>query len=87
MVFNNSKLKENETEIFEYSSFIVRGTHADEPHCILRSRLWNTRGLNATNISFDLLPNRSERIGFHAGIFADLPVLPDFFDSTQVSYP
>ena len=44
-------------------------------------------GLNATNISFDLLPNRSERIGFHAGIFADLPVLPDFFSiQPEVSY-
>lgn len=44
-------------------------------------------GLNVTNISFDLLPNRSERIGFHAGIFADLPVLPDFISiQPEVSY-
>lgn len=44
-------------------------------------------GLNATNISFDLLPNRSERIGFHAGIFADLPISPDFMSiQPEVSY-
>ena len=35
-------------------------------------------GLNVSNISFDNLPNRSERFGFHAGIFADVPVIPDF---------
>lgn len=44
-------------------------------------------GLNATNISFDLLPNRSERIGFHAGFFADLPVVADFISvQPEVSY-
>lgn len=44
-------------------------------------------GLNATNISFDMLPNRSERIGFHAGVFADLPVVTDFISlQPEVSY-
>ena len=35
-------------------------------------------GLNVSNISFDNLPNKSERFGFHAGVFANLPVVPDF---------
>jgi hypothetical protein len=44
-------------------------------------------GLNASNISFDLLPDRSERIGYHAGIFADIPVLPDFLSlQPELSY-
>lgn len=44
-------------------------------------------GLNATNISFDLLPDRSERIGYHVGIFADMPVLPDFLSlQPELSY-
>lgn len=44
-------------------------------------------GLNASNISFDLLPARGERIGFHAGIFADLPVLPGFLSlQPELSY-
>jgi len=44
-------------------------------------------GLNATNISFDLLPDRSERIGFHAGFFADISVLDNFISiQPEVSY-
>jgi hypothetical protein len=44
-------------------------------------------GLNATNISFDLLPDRSERIGYHVGFFADVPVLPDFLSvQPELSY-
>lgn len=35
-------------------------------------------GLNVTNITLDNLPNKSERFGFHAGIFAHLPVVADF---------
>jgi hypothetical protein len=35
-------------------------------------------GLNAANISFNKLPNKSERFGFHVGVFADIPVMPNF---------
>lgn len=35
-------------------------------------------GLNASNISSDKLPSKSERFGFHAGVFADVPVSPNF---------
>jgi Outer membrane protein beta-barrel domain len=35
-------------------------------------------GLNATNISFEKLPNKSERFGYHIGVFSDVPVMPDF---------
>ncbi|HOY20702.1 MAG TPA: porin family protein [Haliscomenobacter sp.] len=44
-------------------------------------------GLNATNISFDNLDNRSERLGWHAGVFADLPILPEFISiQPELSY-
>ncbi|MBK6998133.1 MAG: PorT family protein [Lewinellaceae bacterium] len=44
-------------------------------------------GLNASNVSFDELPNRSERFGFHLGVFADVPVLPDFMSlQPELSY-
>ncbi len=35
-------------------------------------------GLNATNVSFEKLPSKSERYGFHAGVFADIPITTDF---------
>lgn len=44
-------------------------------------------GLNVSNISFDNLPNKSERFGFHVGVFADLPVVPDFISvQPELSY-
>jgi hypothetical protein len=44
-------------------------------------------GLNATNISFKNLPERSERLGFHAGVFADVPVVSDFLSiQPELSY-
>lgn len=44
-------------------------------------------GLNVTNISFDNLPNRGERLGFHIGVFADLPLIPDFISvQPELSY-
>lgn len=35
-------------------------------------------GLNATNISFKNLPERSNQYGFHFGAFLDLPLVPKF---------
>jgi Outer membrane protein beta-barrel domain len=35
-------------------------------------------GLNATNVSFEKLPSKSERYGFHVGLFADIPIKEDF---------
>lgn len=44
-------------------------------------------GLNVTNITLDNLPNKSERFGFHAGIFANLPVVADFMSlQPELSY-
>jgi hypothetical protein len=44
-------------------------------------------GLNASNISFDNLDNRSERLGWHAGIFANLPIASDFISiQPELSY-
>lgn len=44
-------------------------------------------GLNVTNITLDNLPNKSERFGFHAGIFANLPVVVDFISlQPELSY-
>ena len=44
-------------------------------------------GLNASNISFDNLGNRSERYGFHLGIFTEVPLVPDFMTlQPELSY-
>lgn len=44
-------------------------------------------GLNASNVSFSSLPDRSERFGYHVGIFADVPVLPKFMSlQPEVSF-
>lgn len=44
-------------------------------------------GLNASNISFDKLSERGERIGYHVGVFADVPVVPNFFSlQPELSY-
>ncbi len=52
-----------------------------------QSRVGIRAGLNATNISYDNLPNRSERFGYHAGIFADVPVIADFMSvQPELSY-
>jgi Outer membrane protein beta-barrel domain len=36
-------------------------------------------GLNATNISFKNLPERSEQYGYHIGMFLDIGIVPAFF--------
>ena len=52
-----------------------------------QSRFGIRGGLNASNISYDKLPNKSERFGFHLGIFTDLPVVPDFMSiQPELSY-
>lgn len=44
-------------------------------------------GLNASNISVKNLPNKSERFGYYAGVFADIPVMPDFMSvQPELSY-
>lgn len=44
-------------------------------------------GLNASNISFDNLGNRSERYGFHLGIFTEVGLVPDFMTlQPELSY-
>lgn len=44
-------------------------------------------GLNASNVSFPNLPEKSERFGFHVGAFADVPVSPNFMSiQPELSY-
>ncbi len=44
-------------------------------------------GLNATNMSFTSLPSKSEKFGFHAGVFAEVPIVTDFMTlQPEVSY-
>ncbi len=44
-------------------------------------------GLNASNVSFKNLPDKGEKFGYHVGVFADVPVLPDFMSiQPEVSY-
>ena len=44
-------------------------------------------GLNASNISFTNLPDRTERFGFHVGGFADVPLVPNFMSiQPELSY-
>jgi hypothetical protein len=44
-------------------------------------------GLNASNISFDNLPERSEKYGYHLGMFLEVPVVPAFFSiQPEVSF-
>jgi hypothetical protein len=44
-------------------------------------------GLNATNVSFEKLPSKSERYGFHLGVFADIPITTDFLSvQPEVSF-
>ena len=43
-----------------------------------QTRLGIRGGLNATNISFENLPDKGERFGYHLGVFADVPVISDF---------
>lgn len=44
-------------------------------------------GLNVSNIAFENLPDRRERFGFHAGVFADVPVAPEFLSlQPELSY-
>jgi Outer membrane protein beta-barrel domain len=44
-------------------------------------------GLNATTVTFDNLANKSERYGFHLGVFIDVPVINNFISLVpEVSY-
>jgi Outer membrane protein beta-barrel domain len=44
-------------------------------------------GLNASTISLKDLPNKSERFGFHVGVFASIPVSTDFMSiQPELSY-
>ena len=44
-------------------------------------------GLNVSNVSFENLPNKSERFGYHIGAFAELPIVADFMSiQPELSY-
>lgn len=44
-------------------------------------------GLNASNVAFGELPDRRERFGLHAGVFADVPVVSTFMSiQPELSY-
>lgn len=52
-----------------------------------QSRFGIRGGLNASNVSLDGLPNRSERFGYHLGVFADVPIITDFMSlQPELSY-
>jgi hypothetical protein len=52
-----------------------------------QNRIGIRGGLNVSNISYDKLPNKSERFGYHLGVFADLPVISDFMSiQPELSY-
>jgi len=44
-------------------------------------------GLNASTVSFPNLQNKSEKLGFHVGVFTDIPVVEDFMSvQPELSY-
>jgi hypothetical protein len=44
-------------------------------------------GLNTSTVSFPNLPNKSEKIGFHVGVFTDIPVVENFMSvQPELSY-
>ncbi len=44
-------------------------------------------GLSASTVSFPNLPNKSEKIGFHVGLFTDIPVVENFMSvQPELSY-
>ncbi len=44
-------------------------------------------GLNASNVSFGNLPNRRERFGFHAGVFTNVMLMPEFISlQPEINY-
>ncbi len=44
-------------------------------------------GLNVSNVSFENLPDKSERFGYHIGAFAELPIIADFMSiQPELSY-
>ncbi len=52
-----------------------------------QARVGIRAGLNVSNMSLENLPNKSERFGYHVGIFANLPVVADFISlQPELSY-
>jgi len=43
-------------------------------------------GLNASNLSFPNLPNKAERLGFHVGIFSEIPFSDFIAIQPELSY-
>jgi Outer membrane protein beta-barrel domain len=44
-------------------------------------------GANATNVSVGSLPNKSERFGYHLGVFTEIPISSDFMTlQPEISY-
>ncbi len=43
-------------------------------------------GLNVSNISFEKLPNKSEKVGYHVGVFAAVPINDFWGIQPELSY-
>jgi Outer membrane protein beta-barrel domain len=73
---------------YKNSSFLILVLLAIQPFTSqAQIKLGVRAGLNASNISFDNLPDRRERFGFHAGIFSTFNIEPNFIDvQPELSY-
>ncbi len=55
--------------------------------CYAQTKVGIRGGLNASNISFATLPDRSETYGYHLGLLLDIPALPGFLSiQPEVSF-
>jgi len=77
-----------QTKYFSFPAFLVLAAMMLIPVASQSQTRFGIRGgLNVSNISFDNLPNKSERFGFHLGVFADVPVVIDFMSlQPELSY-
>lgn len=50
------------------------------PICQSQAQIGVRGGLNATNISFKNLPDRSNQYGYHIGLFTDINLVPNFME-------
>lgn len=77
-----------QTKYFSFPALLVLATIMLIPVTSQSQTKFGIRGgLNVSNISFDNLSNKSERFGFHAGVFVDVPVVLDFMSvQPELSY-
>ena len=76
------------TKYFSFTALMVLAIMILTPSVSQAQTKFGIRGgLNASNISFDNLPNRGERYGFHLGVFTEVPLVADFMSlQPELSY-